>query len=69
MRLHACTSSGNPLRLTTLGRIAQDFLVIGVPVDIETSSKIFTTYDLSTAETHVQHLSGHVRLSRSTPTS
>ena len=61
MRLHACTSSGNPVRLTTLGRIAQDLLAIGVAVDIETSSEIFTTYDLSTAETAVQHLSRHVR--------
>ena len=26
MRFHMCTSSGNPARLTTLGRVAQDFL-------------------------------------------
>ena len=51
MRIHACTSSGNPVRLTTLGRIAQDLLAIGVVVDIETSSDIFSTWDLTTGET------------------
>ena len=51
MRIHMCTSSGNPVRLTTLGRIAQDWLTIGVAADIETSNDIFNPWDLTTAET------------------
>jgi peptide/nickel transport system substrate-binding protein len=51
MQIRACTSSGNPVRLTTLGRIAQDWGAISVGVDIETSSQIFQSYDLSTPET------------------
>lgn len=36
LRLRMCTSSGNPTRLTTLGRIAQDWAAIDVATDIQT---------------------------------
>ena len=36
MRIRMCTSSGNPVRLTTLGRLAQDWGAIGVGTDIQT---------------------------------
>ena len=41
MRIRMCTSSGNPLRLTTLGRIAQDWAAIGVGADIQTRDVYF----------------------------
>jgi peptide/nickel transport system substrate-binding protein len=44
MRFKMCTSSGNPIRLTTLGRISQDFLAVGVPTDIQTSGQMFDPY-------------------------
>ena len=52
MRLHMCTSSGNPLRLTTLGRVSEDLARIGVATDIETAdiSVIFGSWDQTTAE-------------------
>jgi peptide/nickel transport system substrate-binding protein len=52
MRFHMCTSSGNPLRLTTLGRVSQDLAAIGVATDIETAdiSVYFGTWDQTTAE-------------------
>jgi peptide/nickel transport system substrate-binding protein len=53
MRIRMCTSSGNPVRLTTLGRIAQDFLAIGVGTDIQTEdpSVYFGSYDETTSDT------------------
>jgi peptide/nickel transport system substrate-binding protein len=47
MRILACTSSGNPTRLTTLGRISQDWGAISVPVDIRTEDPTvyFGTWD------------------------
>jgi ABC-type transport system substrate-binding protein len=48
-----CTSSGNPLRLTTLGRLAQDWGAISVGTDIQTEDPAvyFGSYDETTAET------------------
>ncbi|CAN5720194.1 peptide ABC transporter substrate-binding protein [soil metagenome] len=63
MRIKMCTSSGNPIRLTTLGRIAQDWAAISVPADIQTSSEIFTTYDLSTPETECNIYRGNFDVS------
>jgi len=53
MRLRMCTSSGNPLRLTTLGRIAQDWGAIGVGTDIQTEDPAvyFGGWDETTSET------------------
>jgi ABC-type transport system substrate-binding protein len=54
MRFKMCTSSGNPLRLTTLGRVSQDLAAIGVASDIETADATtvyFGTWDQTTAET------------------
>jgi ABC-type transport system substrate-binding protein len=53
MRLRMCTSSGNPTRLTTLGRISQDLLAVGVASDIQTESSevYFGTWDQTTADT------------------
>jgi peptide/nickel transport system substrate-binding protein len=53
MRFRMCTSSGNPLRLTTLGRIAQDLNAIGVATDIQTESipVYFGSWEETTAET------------------
>ena len=50
MRFHMCTLA-NPARLTTLGRVAHDFLAIGIATDIETSSVYFDSWDLTTPET------------------
>ncbi len=36
LRLQMCTSSGNPTRLTTLGRVAQDLAAVGINSDIQT---------------------------------
>jgi peptide/nickel transport system substrate-binding protein len=53
MRLRMCTSSGNPTRLTTLGRIAQDWAAIDVGTDIQTEdpSVYFGGWDETTSET------------------
>ena len=53
MRFRMCTSSGNPMRLTTLGLIAQDWAAIGVAADIQTepASVYFANYDETTSET------------------
>jgi ABC-type transport system substrate-binding protein len=53
MRIRMCTSSGNPVRLTTLGRLAQDWGAIGVGTDIQTEdpSVYFGSYDETTSET------------------
>jgi peptide/nickel transport system substrate-binding protein len=53
LRLRMCTSSGNPLRLTTLGRIAQDWGAIGVGTDIQTEDPAvyFGSWDETTSET------------------
>jgi ABC-type transport system substrate-binding protein len=51
MRFHMCTSSGNPTRLTTLGRVAQDFAAVGIATDIQTSSVYFDPWDQTTPET------------------
>jgi peptide/nickel transport system substrate-binding protein len=53
MRLRMCTSSGNPLRLTTLGRVAQDWQAIDVATDIQTESPdvYFGSWEETTSET------------------
>jgi peptide/nickel transport system substrate-binding protein len=53
MRLRMCTSSGNPIRLTTLGRLAQDWGAISVGTDIQTEDPAvyFGSFDETTAET------------------
>jgi peptide/nickel transport system substrate-binding protein len=53
MRIRMCTSSGNPVRLTTLGRISQDWGAISVGADIqtETPAVYFGSYDETTSET------------------
>ena len=53
MRIRMCTSSGNPLRLTTLGRIAQDWGAINVGTDIQTEDPAvyFGGWDETTSET------------------
>jgi|GEM_PF-2577977 len=53
LRLRMCTSSGNPLRLTTLGRIAQDWGAIDVGTDIQTEDPnvYFGSWDETTNET------------------
>jgi peptide/nickel transport system substrate-binding protein len=53
MRLQLCTSSGNPTRLTTLGRIAQDWGAIGVATDIQTQdpSLYFGSWEETTPDT------------------
>ena len=54
MRLHMCTSSGNPTRLTTLGRISENFGAIGVATDIQTedpTSVYFASWEETTPET------------------
>ncbi|MFV2063104.1 MAG: peptide ABC transporter substrate-binding protein [Chloroflexota bacterium] len=53
MRIRMCTSSGNPVRLTTLGRISQDWGAISVGTDIQTEdpSVYFGSYDETTSET------------------
>ena len=37
MRLQMCTTSGNPTRLTTLGKINEYLLAVGIPTDITTA--------------------------------
>ena len=37
MRLTLCTTAGNPTRLTTLGKINQYLLAVGIPTDIQTA--------------------------------
>jgi peptide/nickel transport system substrate-binding protein len=46
MRLRMCTTIGNPIRLLTLGKVAQYFSVIGVPTDIMTqeAATLFADY-------------------------
>ena len=61
MRFHMCTSSGNPARLTTLGRVAQDFLAIGIATDIETSSVYLRQLGPDDARDRVQHLPRDLR--------
>ena len=53
MRIQMCTSSGNPTRLTTLGRIAQDWAAIDVATNIQTEDPAvyFASWDETTAET------------------
>ena len=53
MRFQMCTSSGNPTRLTTLGRISQDLGAIGVATNIQTedSTIYFGSWDQTSADT------------------
>ena len=53
MQIRMCTSSGNPVRLTTLGRIAQDWSAIDVGGDIqtETPAVYFGGFDETTSDT------------------
>jgi peptide/nickel transport system substrate-binding protein len=47
MRLTLCTTAGNPTRLTTLGKINQYLLAVGIPTDIHTAdagSVVFADY-------------------------
>jgi peptide/nickel transport system substrate-binding protein len=47
MRLTLCTTAGNPTRLTTLGKINQYLLAVGIPSDIRTAdagSVVFSDY-------------------------
>ncbi|HUG48229.1 MAG TPA: ABC transporter substrate-binding protein [Candidatus Limnocylindria bacterium] len=37
MRLRMCTTSGNPTRLTTLGKVNEYLLAVGIPTDIQTA--------------------------------
>lgn len=37
MRLRMCTTSGNPTRLTTLGKINGYLLAVGIPTDVQTA--------------------------------
>jgi peptide/nickel transport system substrate-binding protein len=54
LRVRMCTSSGNPVRLTTLGRIAQDWAAVGVPTDIQTEDPAvyFGSWSETTPETN-----------------
>ena len=54
LRFKMCTSSGNPTRLTTLGKINQYLNAIGIPTDIETAdagSVFFASYADTTDQT------------------
>ncbi|MBX3031323.1 MAG: peptide ABC transporter substrate-binding protein [Chloroflexi bacterium] len=54
MRLKMCTTSGNPTRLTTLGKINGYLLALGIPTDIQTAdagSQYFAGWADVTAET------------------
>jgi peptide/nickel transport system substrate-binding protein len=53
MRFNMCTSSGNPTRLTTLGRISQDLAAIGVASNIQTEDPTiyFGSWEETTADT------------------
>jgi peptide/nickel transport system substrate-binding protein len=54
LRFQMCTSSGNPTRLTTLGKVNQYLSAIGIPSDIQTAdaaSVYFASYANTTPET------------------
>lgn len=54
MRLQMCTSSGNPTRLTTLGKVNGYLLAVGIPTDIQTAdagSQYFAGWADTTPET------------------
>jgi peptide/nickel transport system substrate-binding protein len=54
MRLKLCTTSGNPLRLTTVGLLSQDLLAVGIPSDIQTEdgpAVLFADWADSTPDT------------------
>jgi len=54
LRLHMCTTSGNPTRLTTLGKVNQYLNALGIPSDIQTAdptSVVFAGWASTTKDT------------------
>ncbi|MDQ3448654.1 MAG: ABC transporter substrate-binding protein, partial [Chloroflexota bacterium] len=54
MRLDMCTTSGNPTRLTTLGKVSEYLLAVGIPTNIATAdagSQYFAGWADTTPET------------------
>jgi peptide/nickel transport system substrate-binding protein len=54
LRLTACTTSGNPTRLTTIGLVSQQLSAISIPVDIVTvpgPAQMFAGWEATTPDT------------------
>lgn len=66
MRLTMCTTAGNPTRLTTLGKINEYLLAVGIPTDIRTAdagSVVFADYPDVTNETECALSRGNFHIS------
>jgi peptide/nickel transport system substrate-binding protein len=66
MRLTMCTTAGNPTRLTTLGKVNEYLLAVGIPTDIRTAdagSVVFADYPDVTDETECALSRGNFHIS------